>query len=250
VPDTPSSFGRGPRRFATTQWSVVLAAADRRSPRASEALEALCRAYWPPIYAYVRRSGYAREEAQDLTQGFFTQLLEKHRLAAARRERGRFRSFLLASVKNYLANERDRAHARKRGGGNVPLSLDFESAERQYALASSERTSPEKIFERRWASTLLERVLERLRTELEAAGHGERADRLVPFLTDPPEGVSYRQVATELGMSESAVKVAVHRMRRRYGALLREEVSEIVDGEDEIDREIRHLFAAVESEPS
>jgi RNA polymerase sigma-70 factor (ECF subfamily) len=200
------------------------------------------------VYAYVRRRGYGPEEAQDLTQGFFAELLERRRLRAARKERGRFRSFLLASVKNYLANEWDRAHAKKRGGESVVASLDFESAERKLGLASVGQASPEKVFERRWAATLLERVLEKLRAELEASGHRERANRLLPLLTDETAGLPYKTIAAELGMSESAVKVAVHRMRKRYGALLREEVAELVEGPDQVDGEIRHLFSAVDPE--
>jgi RNA polymerase sigma-70 factor (ECF subfamily) len=223
----------------------VLAAGDSRSPGGRDALEDLCRAYWPPVYAYVRRRGYDSEESRDLTQGFFTHLLEGRRLKAARQERGRFRSFLLASVKNYLANEWDRTQARKRGGGTVPLSLDFDRGEREYALEPAEQITPEKIFERRWALTLLERVVERLRQELEESGDRARADRLLPFLTDEKSRIPYKQVAAELGMSESAVKVAVHRMRKRYGALLRQEVEEIVQGADQVDAEIRHLFSAV-----
>jgi len=250
VAKTPGSFERGPRRFATTRWSLVVAAGDSRDPHGHEALESLCEAYWPPVYAYVRRRGYGPEEARDLTQGFFTELLERRRLKAARRERGRFRSFLLASVKNFIANEWDREHARKRGGDRVLLSLDFEAIERLYARAPVEQVDPEKIFERRWAATLLERVLETLRAEMEASGNKERADRLLPFLTEVTTGIPYRQVAKELGMSESAVKVAIHRMRKRWGALLRAEVEEIVDGKEEVDSEIRHLFAALESGPS
>ena len=241
------SFRPGGKQFATTHWSLVVAAGDSRNPECRAALETLCQAYWPPVYAYARRRGYDASEAQDLTQGFFAHLLEGRRLKQADRERGRFRSFLLAAVKNYLSNEWDRATAAKRGGGEPTLSLDFDSAEGQYQLEPSAEETPEKIFERRWALTLLERVLDKLREELDRPGSRERAERLFPFLTDDRSNIPYKQVAEDLGMSESAVKVAIHRMRKRYGVLLRAEVKEIVDSPDDVDREIRHLFEAVGS---
>jgi RNA polymerase sigma-70 factor (ECF subfamily) len=247
VTERPDSFKPAGRQFATTRWSLVLAAGDSRGPGARDALEDLCRTYWPPVYAYVRRRGYDSEEARDLTQGFFVQLLEGRKLKAVRRERGRFRTFILASVKNYLANEWDRVRAKKRGGGTVPLSLDFDGAEHRYALEPTDQATPESIFQRRWALTLLERVLEKLRQELEESGNRGRADRLLPFLTDENSRIPYNQVAADLGMSESAVKAAIHRLRKRYGALLRQEVGEIVKSPEEIDDEIRHLFAAVGS---
>lgn len=232
-------------RFATTRWSLVLAAGDSKSPRWREALETLCQAYWPAVYAYVRRRGHDAVEAQDLTQGFFTQLLEKHYLKDARRERGKFRSFLLTAVKNYLTNEWDRARAQKRGGENVPLSLDFDIVENQYNLEPADQETPDKIFEKRWALTLLERIMNRLREELQASGNRERAERLLPFLTEDKADLPYKQVGQELGMSESAVKVAIHRMRKRYGALLRAEIGDLVDRPDEVDQEIRYLFAVL-----
>ena len=245
--DKSDEFPLGGRQFATTRWSLVRVAGDSRSPSCRAALEDLCQAYWPPVYAYVRRRGYDTAEAQDLTQGFFAHLLEGKRLKGARPERGRFRSFILASVSNYLANEWDRTQAQKRGGGNVLLAVDFDDVESQYQVEAAGQETPDQAFERRWAITLLHRVMQRLREDTERSGGRERAERLLPFLTEERTSIPYSTVAAELGMSESAVKVAIHRLRKRYGAMLRAEVADIVDGPDEIDREIRELFAAVGS---
>ena len=240
-------FPPGGQQFATTRWSIVRAAGDSRSPSCRAALEDLCQAYWPPIYAYIRRRGYDTAEAQDLTEGFFADLLEGKRLKGARPERGRFRSLILASVRNYLANEWDRTRAQKRGGESVVLVLDFDDEENQYQVAATEQETPDQLFERRWAITLLHRVMKQLRMETKRSDSRERLERLLPFLTEEGISIPYRAVAEELGMSESAVKVAIHRLRKRYGALLRAEVADIVDGPDEIDKEIRDLFAAVGS---
>src|SRR5213596_145496 len=191
--------------FTTTHWSIVLAAGRDSSRDAQEALEALCRTYWYPLYAYVRRRGYSVEEAEDLTQGFFARLLEKNYLKEVRRERGKFRSFLLASLKHYLANEWDRAQAKKRGGGQTPFSLDREVAEERYRLEPRSDLTPENVYERQWAVTILEEALARIREEFIRAGKAKHFGLLEPFLTGEDEAGSYRQVAAELGTSEGAV---------------------------------------------
>jgi RNA polymerase sigma-70 factor (ECF subfamily) len=224
-----------------------LAAGQRSSPQSSAALATLCENYWYPLYAYVRRRGHDADEAQDFTQAFFARLLEKNDLAAADPGRGRFRSFLLASLKHFLANEWDRARAEKRGGGRFVLSIDFRTAEERYRAEPSHDLTPEKIFERRWALMLLENVLARLHDESAQAGKMDSFDRLKGFLTGEQAAMTYGQLAAELNMSEGALKVAVHRLRRRYRELLRAEIEETVADPEEIDQEIRDLFAALGS---
>ena len=231
--------------FATTRWTLVLKAADTENPSARQALETLCRDYWYPLYVYVRRRGYAPEEAQDLTQGFFVQLLGKGYVRAADPERGRFRSFLLASLKNYLANEWDRARAQKRGGGQVPISLDVEEGERRYHLEPADELSPERVYEQRWALALIDRTLATLRDEMAKAGQSHRYQHLQPFLTGAGAQARYRTVADRLGMTEGAVKVAVHRLRRRFGELLQDEVGQTVAGSREVEQEIRYLLGVL-----
>jgi RNA polymerase sigma factor (sigma-70 family) len=237
----------GSRQFATTRWSLVLAAGKRSSPQSSAALATLCENYWYPLYAYVRRRGHEANEAEDFTQAFFARLLEKNDLAAADPGRGRFRSFLLASLKHFLANEWDRARAEKRGGGRSVLSIDFGTAEERYRAEPSHDLTPERIFERRWALVLLENVLARLHDESAQAGKADSFDRLKGFLTGEQSAVTYGQLAAELNMSEGALKVAVHRLRRRYRELLRAEIEETVADAEEIDQEIRDLFSALGS---
>ena len=234
-------------RFRTTRWSVVLAAGDGDERTARAALEELCRIYWWPIYAFVRRNGHDAEAAADLTQSYFLSLLERRDLERMDPERGRFRSFLLVALRNFLAKQRERAHTLKRGRGQAPLSLDvdLEDAEARYVREPAGGATPEEEFERRWALTLLDRVLRTLRAEAEAAGAGERFELLAPHLTGHGKGVAYRQIGARLGISESAVKVAVHRLRRRFGELLRAEVAETVADERGIEGEIRALLAAV-----
>src|SRR5436190_6103694 len=195
------------RQFLTTHWSLIVAARDRESPHAREALAELCRAYWYPLYACVRRQGYSPDQAQDETQEFFARFLEKDLLGLADRAKGKFRSFLLAACKHFLANERDRANAQKRGGGQQPLPLDFGDAEHRYGQEPADRLTPEILFERRWALTLLDQVLARLRDEMVRADKGEQFDRLKVFLTDRKGTVSYQKIADELGISENAAKV-------------------------------------------
>jgi RNA polymerase sigma-70 factor (ECF subfamily) len=226
---------------------VVLAAGDPASPQAHEALATLCQTYWYPLYSYVRRQGHDPDHAQDLTQEFFARLLEKDFLGQIDRERGRFRSFLLAACKHFLANERDRARAQKRGGGRQPLSLDLRTAEDRYRLEPAHTATPDRLFERRWAITLLTEVLNQLRTEFAGTDRGPWFDRLKAFLTGEKAETSYQQTAAELGMTVGAVKVAVHRLRRRYRELLREEIARTMNAQDDVDEEIRHLFTALGS---
>jgi RNA polymerase sigma factor (sigma-70 family) len=239
-----SSPDDNPGRFATTHWSLVLSARDRAEPGAAEALAELCQTYWYPLYAYIRRRGHDADEAQDLTQGFFARLLEKDFLGQVEREKGKFRAFLLAACNHFLANERHRARARKRGGGRRPLSLDTDPEER-YRLEPADVLTPETLFQRRWALTLLETVLARLRADFEGRGKGPLFSRLSGFLVAGAERRSYREVAHELGMTEGAVKVMIHRMREKYRDLLREEIARTVDAPGQIDEEVRELFAAL-----
>ena len=232
--------------FPTTRWSLVLAVA-RSSGGSEQALAKLCQAYWPAVYAYARHRGYSAEHSEDLTQGFFSKLIEKHYVEQADRERGKFRTFMLSSFKNYMANEWDRGNAQKRGGGQWLLSLDFTDAERQVRIEPADPTTPETIFLRRWARTLLDRVLGQLQAEMVQAGYAKRFERLKDFVTDSDPGVSYRELATELDMSESALSVTVHRMRRRFAHLLREEVGHTVDDRDAVADEIRFLIEALGS---
>ncbi len=235
----------GPRDFATTRWSVVLAAGRRSLPEASAALEDLCQSYWYPLYVYVRRRGYTGDAAADLTQEFFSRLLEKNRLAQVDRRKGKFRSFLLASMKHFLANEWDKSQARKRGGGRAPISIELSTAEAAYRLEPVDEITAERAFERRWALTLLDSVLHQLRAEYVAGGRKDLFDGIKGKLTHRDSADGYREIAANLKMSEGAVKVAVHRLRKRYRELLVHEVGQTVTAAGEIDDEIRDLFKAV-----
>lgn len=240
--DAAAPAGMG--RFATTRWSLVLAAGRRASPEADRALAALCGTYWYPLYAFARRRGLDAEEARDRTQGFFARLLETEGLAAADRSRGRFRSFLLASFSHFLANEWDRRRARKRGGGRPTLALDFASGESRYGSEPSHDATPERLFERRWALALLDRALGRLEAEYRAAGKADLFDALRPALAGD-RGTPYAELAARLGTTEGAVKVAAHRLRGRCREAVRAEIAETVATEADIDDELRHLFEAL-----
>ncbi len=229
--------------FQTTHWSLVLRAGNRADREAEDALAALCGRYWYPLYAYVRRRTADLHEAQDLTQEFFARLLEKNTLAAASPERGRFRSFLLTAVKNFLANRRDRDNAGKRGGGTRKLSLDWDSGESRLKMEPAHDLTPERLFERQWVLTLLDLVMRRLQQECEAAGKAEHFERFKEVLTGGKERLPYAEVAADLGMSEEAARQAASRLRKRYRELLREEVSQTVAEPRDIDDEIRNLFA-------
>ena len=232
-------------RFQTTSWSLVLAAGDEPTPDSERALASLCQIYWRPVYAFVRKRGYDHEQAQDLVQGFFTGVVEKRTLRRANPERGRFRSYLLTSVKNYLANERDRTSAQKRGGGGIAIPIDPIEAESWYAPEAIEDTTPEYLYQRRWALALLERVLDRLRDEAQAAGKSDQFDRLAELLVGDAPDSPYEALARELGTSAGALRVAVHRLRRRYRDLLRAEIAETVSSPEEVDDEIRFLFSSL-----
>jgi RNA polymerase sigma-70 factor (ECF subfamily) len=237
-----------PQRFATTQWSLVLAAGLPGSPDARDALATLCGLYWHPCYAFVRRRGYAADAAFDLTQGFFLRLLEKNDLASVDRERGRFRTWLLAVLKHHLANDWHREQAQKRGGGAAHLSIDGAEAESQYErLEPSHDLTPERLFERRWALALLQRALDTLRAEYVRLGKADLFERLSGSLTgDAAAPPTYQALATDLGMSEGNVKVTVHRLRGRYRALIQEEIARTVEREEDVDDELRCLLAALE----
>jgi RNA polymerase sigma factor (sigma-70 family) len=240
-----SGEGLERRDFATTRWSLVAAAGRRDSPEAAEALETLCEHYWYPLYAYVRRRGLSPEDARDLTQEFFATLLEKDRLRRADPNRGRFRAFLLASLANFLANRQRYERADRRGGGRVTESLDWESGEQRYLREPIDELTPERVFDRRWALTILERSIDRLRAQHVESGRGHWFEALRETLMGGTGGKSYDQLAQELGVSESAVKVAIHRMRKRCGELLREEIAQTVTNPQEIDEELAYLFAAL-----
>jgi len=231
--------------FVTTHWSVVLAAGRSDTTRAQAALEQLCRNYWQPLYAYVRRTGHSREEAEDLTQEFFARLLAHNSVAQADPARGRFRSFLLSSLKHFLANEWDRAHAQKRGGGAQLIPLAFDTAETRWAQPIAPGDTPDQAFDRQWALALLEAVLGRLRREYRDAGREGMFLRLKDTLSGGRAEIPYRELGAKLGMSEGAVKAAAHRLRQRYRELLREEIANTVASPEEVEEELKHLFAAL-----
>jgi len=231
--------------FHTTHWSAVLSARDKDSSQAQQALAELCQTYWYPLYAYIRRRGNNPTDAEDLTQGFFERLLEKDYLADLTPGMGRFRSFLLTALKHFLANEWNHARTRKRGGDRVIVSLDDQDAEKRYQFEAVENVMPETLFEQRWALTVLERVLGRLREEFVAGEKAELFDRLKVFLSAEQPDCSYRDIAARTGLKEGTVKVAVHRLRRRYGELLRAEIAETVHEPGEVEDEIRHLISVL-----
>jgi len=241
---TPLPPAAGPAQFRTTHWTVVMEAARPDAPGAMDAFARLYRDYWFPLYAYVRRRGRSPHEAEDLTQGFFVTLLERERLRGLERGGGRFRSFLLKALQNFLANEWDRASARKRGGRQAILPLDDVDAESRF-LADPTHLAPETGFERAWAFTVIEHATHNLESELRAAGKEKLLERLRPHLQGDRNGRPYAEIATDLGLTEGAVKVTVHRLRQRYGELLRAEVARTVGSEAEIAEELRHLIAIV-----
>ena len=232
-------------RFATTHWSVVLAAAKSSSPHCQQALGTLCQTYWFPLYAYLRRQGYDTHQAEDYTQAFFARMLERHDLRLADPKRGRFRSFLLSALKHFLANEGDRIRAQKRGGGQRILSLDVETAEGRYGLEPADRLSPDRVFDRSWALTVLERAMDRLQAKASSKNKQKLFEHLKEYLTSDKSSVPYSELADKLNTTEGAVKVAAHRLRKRYRELLRDEIAQTVAAEDQIDQEIRDLFTAL-----
>jgi RNA polymerase sigma-70 factor (ECF subfamily) len=238
--------GSGPVAFSTTHWSVVLEA-QGESPAAQEALEKLCRIYWRPIYSFARRQGIRPEEAQDITQGFFAQLLERRSLSAVRKEKGRLRSYLLGALKYFLADEQRRAMAIKRGKGQRIIPLEDLHADERIEMEPADPVTAEMIYERRWALTVLERVLSRLKDEYRAAGNTALFDSLKQLLPDEPGSPSQAEIATQLGMTENAVRQAFYRFRQRYQSLLREEIAHTVATPGDIEDELRHLIAVVEA---
>ncbi|HEX3624589.1 MAG TPA: sigma-70 family RNA polymerase sigma factor [Verrucomicrobiae bacterium] len=228
--------------FATTHWSVVLRAGQADTTRAQDALSRLCTTYWYPLYAYVRRRGHSAHDAQDLTQAFFAQLLERQSFVHADPNRGRFRSFLLTVMNHFLVNEWTRAHAQKRGGGASLLPLQFETAETRFVREPADNTTPEQIYERRWAMALLAEVVRRLADEYKEDGRAELFAELNPCLVGERAAQPYAELAAKLGVSENTVKSSVHRMRQRYRQLLRDEIANTVEEPSEVDEELRHLF--------
>lgn len=234
------------RVFATTQWSLVVAAAKKDSQVDSgEALEQLCGNYWYPLYAYVRRRGFSADESSDLTQAFFAQLLEKNSIEHADPDRGKFRTFMLTSLKNFISNQWRSEQAQKRGGHLKKISLEIARGEEKYALEPVESVTPEKLFDRRWAMTLLTTTFDKLQTEYEKNNRQSLFEKIKPYLVGNNDKVPYKDVSDALGITENAVKVAVHRLRKRCGVLLREEIAQTVSSEEEIDEELRDMFATL-----
>ena len=231
--------------FVPTHWSVVLSAKDRASPQSEAALEKLCGAYWCPLYAYVRRQGRSPHDAQDLTQEFLSRLVHKDYLDAVQQERGRFRTFLLMAFKRFLSDAWDKVRAQKRGGGIRNLSLDVAAAEEKYRVEAVDEVTPETIYERHWALTLLERTMSRLRQEYVAAGKSGVFDELKVFLTEAKGTISHADVARRMGLNEGTVRVSVHRLRKRFRELFREEIAHTVCNPEEIEGEVRYLMAAL-----
>ena len=244
IPEQAIHTMPGSANFPTTRWTLVIAASADTTTTSRDALAYLCGRYWYPLYAYIRRRGYAADEAQDLTQSFFALVLERRYFDRADREKGHFRSFLLSCLKHFLANEADRAHTQKRGGGQVTLPFEIGSAETLYGREPFHDENPERIFERRWAHAILDHVVARLRDEFVRHGRLDHFDRLKIFLLGQSE-VPYAELAKQLATSEGALKVGIHRLRKRYRELLRAEVSETLANPADVDGELRHLAAAL-----
>ena len=236
------------QHFATTHWSLVLEAGRRSAPEADAALEMLCRAYWFPLYAFARRRGYSPDDAADLTQEFFSRLIEKSFLESANPERGRFRTFLLTIFQRFLAKEFDRSQAIKRGGGLTHLSIDFDDGEMRYAGGLTDEQTPERIFERQWALTLLQRVVDQLRTEYRSKGKGKMFEQCRSFLVGSAAAIGAAETARKLNMTEGALRVAIHRLRERYRELLRIEVAGTIADETTIEDELLQLRRAIQGE--
>ena len=233
--------------FHTTHWSMVLAAREKEGSAAGEALASLCSTYWYPLYAFIRRQGSAPPEAEDLTQEFFYRFLERDTLERVQPAAGKFRSFLLACLKNFLANERQRAHAQRRGGGQWLVPLDSNEAETRYSFEPVDQRTPDAIFERRWAFAVLERTMQELQREYSASERGELFEDLQGFLPGGHGNLSRAELAVKRGVSVGALDVAIHRLRQRFGALLREEIARTVSSEAEVEEEIRYLISLMES---
>lgn len=241
----PKLDSSGQADFANTRWSIVLKAGHQSSVDSRRALESLCQTYWHPLYAYVRRRVTDPGEAQDLTQAFFAELIEKNFVAAAKSERGRFRAFLLAAFKHFLSKQWDKAKTQKRGGGRVLISLDFEAEDSRHQIEPSRGLTPEQLYDREWALALLNQIMVRLEDEFTRAGKERQFALLKGFIIGEHEGLTYSAVAETLGMTEAAAKMAAHRMRRRYRELLREEIVQTVAGPEGVEEEIQNLFATL-----
>lgn len=243
----PAVHGDGDRRrgavFVTTHWSVIVSARDRTAPESIAALESLCRTYWYPLYAFVRRMGHSPHDAQDLTQGFFARMLERDYLRLAAAEKGKFRTFLLTALKRYMADEWDRQHAQKRGGFTPVVSIDQALAESKFAAEPARRLQPDVLFDRQWAVTLIERAMERLAQEYVASGRAKLFEHLRHSLIKDETALPYAEIAAQLKLSEAAVKMAIHRLRGRYREILRAEIADTVATPAEVEDEIRHLFS-------
>jgi RNA polymerase sigma factor (sigma-70 family) len=232
-------------RFMTTRWSIVLGAAEHQSAENPRAMEELCQAYWFPLYAFVRRQGWSPQDAEDLTQDFFARVLEKDTLANVGPEKGKFRTFLLVSLKRFLNNEYEKRKAVKRGGGRKAIALDQAEAENRYALAASEKGSPEQVFERRWALAVLERSLKTLADEFAARGKEKLFNQLKEYLAADRAAPTYAQLAQTIGGTEAAARVAVHRLRARYRVLVEEEIIATLNDPNQLPQEIEHLMDAL-----
>ncbi len=231
--------------FQTTCWTMIFTARDGGAVEANAALGALCEAYWYPLYAFVRKKGYNPEISKDLVQGFLTRLLEKRDLATVDRRKGKFRSFLMASCAHYLANQRDHERAKKRGGDRISISIDGKSAEGRYRNEPAHHLTAERLFEKQWALTLLNRVMERLEQEQTQAGKARQFKSLKPALSGGAGRLPFAAIATDLGVSEDSARASAHRLRRRYRDLLREEIARTVDGPESVEEEIASLFTAL-----
>jgi RNA polymerase sigma factor (sigma-70 family) len=243
TPEIPQDNRQSPNWFMTTHWTVVLNASSDKEAQAAEALETLCRDYWWPINRYIRSRGYVQADADDLTQQFFTRFLEKQHYRRVQRERGRFRSFLLTSVKNFLADEWERASAQKRGGGRPDISLDELAPDQSHGhLEIADERTAEHVFEQNWVLTLLGKVRERLAAEYAAGGKAERFAQLEQFLPGEESGLTYTEAAASLGIAEGTLKSDVHRLKRRYGELLREEIAHTFGKPEDVEDEWRHLI--------
>ena len=248
--DSPDEVPPSPplqREFATTRWSIVISAGRTSTPDSKQALESLCETYWYPLYAYVRRRVPNVDEAHDMTQAFFAELLERNYVGTAEPQRGRFRAFLITAFKHFLSKQWEKAKAQKRGSGRIPLSLDFDSADSTFRIEADSGRTAEQLYDQQWAIALLGRILERLEVESQQAGKGNRFAELKGFIIGDHSGATYAAVAKNLGMSDAAAKKSASRKRRRFGQLLREEIAHTVGRPDEVEDEIRNLFAILEA---
>lgn len=244
-PSAPSTPDAGEDIFVTTRWTVVLEAGRKSSPHSDRALAELCQQCWYPLYAYVRRRVNSREDAEDLTQGFFASFLAKNYLEGLAAERGKFRAFLLAALQHFLANERDKAGRQKRGGGAEHLSLDWQDADNRFHLDPPDPASPERLFDREWALALLEKVIQRLQAACAAEGRAGLFAQARGYLMAGEAAIPYAEAAAKLGLDEGAVRVAVHRLRKRYRELLQDEVAQTLDDPAQVREELRSLRAAL-----